>query len=191
VLHDVPGLLQVPPRTPGAGCGDENQVSMHGGNHVTAAEVAAGCQRPWVGSGGVQLRYRYRLYPPPGQRSALARAFGCARVVFNDGLAARQEAHEAGRPYLTNAELSAQLTAAKATPGTQPGAWHPGLGCGGAGGRQAADRVTDAHLAAALDQLLDTRNQLTRVLLGDAGRRPGTARPSAGARRRPGWSGAP
>jgi ATPase family associated with various cellular activities (AAA) len=32
-------------------------------------------------------------------------------------------------------------------------------------------RVTDAHLAAALDQLLDTRNQLTRVLLG--GRREG------------------
>jgi hypothetical protein len=32
-------------------------------------------------------------------------------------------------------------------------------------------RVTDAHLNAALDQLLDTRNQLTRVLLG--GRRQG------------------
>jgi ATPase family associated with various cellular activities (AAA) len=30
-------------------------------------------------------------------------------------------------------------------------------------------RVTDAHLAAALDQLLDTRNQLTRVLLGGRG----------------------
>jgi hypothetical protein len=27
-------------------------------------------------------------------------------------------------------------------------------------------RVTDAHLSAALDQLLDTRNQLTRMLLG-------------------------
>jgi hypothetical protein len=27
-------------------------------------------------------------------------------------------------------------------------------------------RVTDAHLTAALDQLLDNRNQLTRVLLG-------------------------
>src|SRR5262249_46263118 len=27
-------------------------------------------------------------------------------------------------------------------------------------------RVTDAHLSAALDQLLDTRNQLTRTLLG-------------------------
>lgn len=30
----------------------------------------------------------------------------------------------------------------------------------------AALRVTDAHLKAALDQLLDTRSQLTRVLLG-------------------------
>jgi putative transposase len=46
----------------------------------------------------------------------LARAFGCARVVFNDGLRARQDAHEAGLPYLTDAELSARLTAAKATP---------------------------------------------------------------------------
>src|SRR5580704_18827238 len=67
-------------------------------------------------TGGVQLRYNYRLYPSPGQRAALARAFGCARVVFNDGLRARQEAQAAGQPYLTDAELSARLTAAKATP---------------------------------------------------------------------------
>src|SRR6266852_1004993 len=65
---------------------------------------------------GVQLRYNYRLYPAPGQRAALARAFGCARVVFNDGLRARQEALADGLPYLTDAELSARLTAAKATP---------------------------------------------------------------------------
>ena len=64
----------------------------------------------------MQLRYNYRLYPSPGQRDALARAFGCARVVFNDGLRARQEARAAGRPYLTDAELSARLTASKATP---------------------------------------------------------------------------
>jgi hypothetical protein len=32
------------------------------------------------------LRYRYRLEPTPGQRIALAKVFGCARVVFNDGL---------------------------------------------------------------------------------------------------------
>ncbi len=66
---------------------------------------------------GMQLRYNYRLYPSPGQREALARAFGCARVVFNDGLRARQQAHAAGQPYITDGELSARLTAAKATPG--------------------------------------------------------------------------
>jgi len=58
----------------------------------------------------MQLRYNYRLYPSPGQRAALARAFGCARVVFNDGLRARQEAFAAGLPYVTDAELSARLT---------------------------------------------------------------------------------
>ena len=47
---------------------------------------------------------------------ALARAFGCARVVFNDALRARQQAHAAGLPYITDAELSARLTAAKRTP---------------------------------------------------------------------------
>jgi putative transposase len=64
----------------------------------------------------VQLRYNYRLDPQPRHQIAFGKAFGCARVVYNDGLAARQEAHETGHPYLTDAELSARLTAAKATP---------------------------------------------------------------------------
>ena len=64
----------------------------------------------------MKLRYKYRLYPAPAQRGALARAFGCARVVFNDGLRIRQEAHAAGLPYPTDAELSAWLTRVKATP---------------------------------------------------------------------------
>jgi transposase len=64
----------------------------------------------------VRFRYKYRLYPARGQRQALARAFGCARVVFNDALRARQDAYEAGLPYSTDGELSARLTAAKATP---------------------------------------------------------------------------
>jgi hypothetical protein len=38
-------------------------------------------------------------------------------------------------------------------------------------------RVTDTHLNAALDQLLDTRNQLTRVLLGGEQPRPQPPRP--------------
>ncbi len=65
----------------------------------------------------MQLRYNYRLYPTPGQQQALARAFGCARVVFNDGLRVRQEAFAARLPYVTDAQLSARLTAAKVTPG--------------------------------------------------------------------------
>ena len=66
--------------------------------------------------GCVLLRYNYRLDPWPRHRDAFGKAFGCARVVFNDGLAARREAHEAGQPYITDAELSALLTAAKQTP---------------------------------------------------------------------------
>jgi putative transposase len=65
---------------------------------------------------GVRLRYNYRLNPSAGQRQGLARAFGCARVVFNDGLRARQAAHAAGRPYPSDADLSRRLTMAKATP---------------------------------------------------------------------------
>jgi putative transposase len=64
----------------------------------------------------MRLRYKYRLYPEPGQRIALARAFGCARVVFNDALAVREAARRAGEPYVTDAQLSAWLTAAKAIP---------------------------------------------------------------------------
>jgi putative transposase len=44
----------------------------------------------------VQLRYNFRVYPTPGQRISLARAFGCARVVYNDNLRAREQAHAAG-----------------------------------------------------------------------------------------------
>jgi putative transposase len=64
----------------------------------------------------VQLRYSYRLYPTPGQRSTLARAFGCARVVFNDALAAREAAYKAGEPYIPDAALSKRLTVSKGTP---------------------------------------------------------------------------
>ncbi|SDK45859.1 RNA-guided endonuclease InsQ/TnpB family protein [Nonomuraea jiangxiensis] len=65
----------------------------------------------------MQLRYSFRLYPTPSQHQALARAFGCARVVFNDGLRARAEAHDAGLPYISDGDLSKQvITAAKQTP---------------------------------------------------------------------------
>ncbi|WP_189194551.1 RNA-guided endonuclease InsQ/TnpB family protein [Micromonospora fulviviridis] len=64
----------------------------------------------------MQLRYSYRIYPDLGQQQALARAFGCARVVFNDGLRARQQAREAGEAYLSDGALSKRIiTEAKRT----------------------------------------------------------------------------
>ncbi|WP_435866459.1 RNA-guided endonuclease InsQ/TnpB family protein [Streptosporangium sandarakinum] len=65
----------------------------------------------------VRLRCRYRLYPDAAQREAPARAFGCARVVFDDGLRLRQEAREAGLPYVSDGESSKRvITEAKKTP---------------------------------------------------------------------------
>ncbi|RAG80580.1 transposase [Streptacidiphilus pinicola] len=64
----------------------------------------------------MQLRYAFRVYPNGPQRSALARAFGCARVVFNDGLRAREDARAAGLPFVSSGELSKRLTTAKVTP---------------------------------------------------------------------------
>lgn len=65
----------------------------------------------------MQLRYRFRIYPTPGQRQALARTFGCARVVYNDALRARQTAYQDGQPYLRSGDLQKQLvTHAKTTP---------------------------------------------------------------------------
>ncbi|MEU6523578.1 RNA-guided endonuclease TnpB family protein [Streptomyces sp. NPDC046924] len=64
----------------------------------------------------MQLRYAFRLDPTPNQCIALARAFGCARVVYNDAIAAREQARAAGRPFLTAAVLSRTLiTEAKKT----------------------------------------------------------------------------
>jgi putative transposase len=91
-------------------------ISIQDEDTVPASTDVPICGHENEYNSGMQLRYNYRLYPTAGQRSALARAFGCARVVFNDALAARQQAHAAGQPYLTDAEVSARLTAAKAAP---------------------------------------------------------------------------
>ncbi|MFC5891069.1 RNA-guided endonuclease InsQ/TnpB family protein [Kitasatospora aburaviensis] len=65
----------------------------------------------------MQLRYSFRLYPSAGQRAALARAFGCARVVYNDALRARESARSEGMPFPKTGDLSKQLiTEAKNTP---------------------------------------------------------------------------
>ncbi|MGI5521050.1 RNA-guided endonuclease InsQ/TnpB family protein [Micromonospora sp. CA-259024] len=65
----------------------------------------------------MQLRYNYRVYPTSGQQIELAKAFGCARVVFNDGLRLRQQAREAGEEWISDGDLSKRvITLAKDTP---------------------------------------------------------------------------
>jgi len=65
--------------------------------------------------GGMLVRYRCRIDPTPGQRQALARALGCARVVYNDTLAERRRAYQAGE-QLSDTEVQRRVvTLAKHT----------------------------------------------------------------------------
>jgi putative transposase len=64
----------------------------------------------------VQVRYRYRIYPSPGQRQSLARVFGCARVVYNDCLRLRDECHAAGEKISDTEVQRRVVTLAKLTP---------------------------------------------------------------------------
>jgi putative transposase len=68
-------------------------------------------------NGAVHLRYNYRIYPTPGQQQALVRAFGCARVVYNDAIRLREQARVNGEKYVSNGDVQkAVVTAAKLTP---------------------------------------------------------------------------
>ena len=64
----------------------------------------------------MQVRYRYRIYPSPGQQQALARTFGCARVVYNDCLRLRDACHAAGEK-ISDIEVQRRvITLAKQAP---------------------------------------------------------------------------
>jgi putative transposase len=63
----------------------------------------------------VQVRYRYRIYPTPGQRQALARVFGCTRVVYNDCLRIREESRTRGEKISDTEVQRRVITLAKAT----------------------------------------------------------------------------
>lgn len=62
------------------------------------------------------LRYNYRIYPTSGQRIELAKAFGCARVVFNDFIRVKQESHAAGLKISDYEARKRVITLAKKTP---------------------------------------------------------------------------
>jgi putative transposase len=74
------------------------------------------CQKLMASSKTVLVRYRYRIYPSPGQQHALARTFGCARVVFNDSLFLREQSRASGEK-LSDSEIQRRVvTLAKLTP---------------------------------------------------------------------------
>jgi putative transposase len=64
----------------------------------------------------VLARYRYRIYPDAAQCAALARVFGCARVVFNDALRVREEARANGEKISDTEVQRRVITAAKTAP---------------------------------------------------------------------------
>ncbi|MGW6413446.1 helix-turn-helix domain-containing protein [Streptomyces vinaceus] len=65
----------------------------------------------------MHLRYPVRIEATPGQRIALARTFGCARVVCNDALAARKAAYTADKsPIATGALARTVITETEKTP---------------------------------------------------------------------------
>ena len=64
----------------------------------------------------MQVRYRYRIYPSQGQQHALARAFGCARVVYNDVLRLREDCANR-EETISDTEVQQRVTTlAKLTP---------------------------------------------------------------------------
>ena len=63
----------------------------------------------------MKARYRYRLYPKTHQIVELAKAFGCARVIWNDALAIYKEAYEKGEERPKNVDKRV-ITSAKKTP---------------------------------------------------------------------------
>lgn len=62
----------------------------------------------------MKKRYNYRAYPTARQEQALARLFGCCRVVFNETILTRQRAFEAGLPMTSSEVQSFVITYAKA-----------------------------------------------------------------------------
>lgn len=88
--------------------GARRRRSLRSRNHL-GLEVGAPCPHDLLHTGKVPVAETLCRN--------LARAFGCARVVFNDGPRLRQQAREAGEKYISDGELSRRLiTQAKATP---------------------------------------------------------------------------
>ncbi|WP_013320409.1 RNA-guided endonuclease InsQ/TnpB family protein [Gloeothece verrucosa] len=61
----------------------------------------------------MKARYQFRVYPTKDQQIAIARLFGCCRVVWNDALSFCQEKYKQGEKKPSYGELSKRLTQLK------------------------------------------------------------------------------
>jgi putative transposase len=66
----------------------------------------------------IEKAYKYRFYPTPEQKVALAQTFGCARYVYNWALDLRTRAYREREENLNYYDLSSALTELKRHPDT-------------------------------------------------------------------------
>ncbi len=64
----------------------------------------------------VQKAYKYRFFPTDSQKTQLARTFGCARFVWNQGLELRSKTYEETQQSLSYAQTTEALTRWKKEP---------------------------------------------------------------------------
>ena len=57
----------------------------------------------------MKARYKYRIYPNDVQKKALAKLFGCCRVVWNDALAYCLELRKQKSKKPSNGDLHASI----------------------------------------------------------------------------------
>jgi putative transposase len=62
----------------------------------------------------IDKAYKYRFYPTKEQEEILARTFGCARKVYNDGLALRTRIYTENKENVSYGQLAFLLTLSKA-----------------------------------------------------------------------------
>lgn len=81
---------------PSAVFSDEYQMGVTVPDSVSALSYRVVVSNNTKYTWSVLKRYSYRAYPTPGQRQALARTFGCVRVVYNDFVAERERLYREG-----------------------------------------------------------------------------------------------
>ena len=114
--HLAEGAQVLAGQPPTPKLGHQDQLQVEPSDDVSVWTVVVSLSHRAHILSGMLVRYRYRIDPTPSQRQALARAFGCARVVYNDALAERRRASLAGEKLSDSEVQRSVVTLAKKTP---------------------------------------------------------------------------